>query len=397
MAWLQRLRNVVRPGRLQAELEREFSFHLSERIEELQAGGMSRDEAVCTARRQLGNVTLQTERTRDMDIIQLFETTLRNLRHAARALTRAPGFTATVIATLALGIGANSAVFSAIWAVVLRPLPFPHPERLVTVAQVNPKAKQPFVAPVRLADWNRLNTTFQSITGYYSQDDSELSGALPERLTRAFVAPGFLETWGIAPAIGRDFRPEEHSSAQPAVLISDRLWRRRFNADPNVVGNKLRFAGFSSAIIGVMPASFTMLRGIDLYSPSPVNTPFSQQRTLTWFRCVGRLKPGVSIDQARENLAAVQAALGREFPKPDAEIGTAVAPLRESTLGGARESLAGRNRYPDRRSSTLPGLPGRRRGSGPCRLCHAEVCAGPWILPACSSRSRRGSRKREGE
>ena len=85
---------------------------------------------------------------------------------------------------------------------VLRPLPFPHPERLVTVEQVNPKAKQPFVAPVRLADWNRLNTTFQSITGYYMQDDSELSGALPERLTRAYVAPRFLETLGIAPAIG---------------------------------------------------------------------------------------------------------------------------------------------------------------------------------------------------
>src|SRR5262249_7147739 len=177
------------------------------------------------------------------------------------------------------------------------------------------------------------------ITGYYMQDDSELSGELPERMTRAFVAPRFLETWRIAPAIGRDFRPEEHSPAQPAVLISDRLWRRRFNADPNVLGKKLRFAGFSSAIIGVMPAAFTMLRGVDLYSPSPLNTAFAQARTLTWFRCVGRLKPGVSIEQGRANLAAVQEALGRECPKPDAEIGTAVAPLHEATLGGARQSL----------------------------------------------------------
>jgi hypothetical protein len=95
------------------------------------------------------------------------------------------------MAPLALGIGATSAVFSPIWAVVLRPLPFPHPERLVTVEQVNPKAKQPFVAPVRLADWNRLNTTFQSISGYYMQDDSELSGELPERLTRAVLLASF--------------------------------------------------------------------------------------------------------------------------------------------------------------------------------------------------------------
>ena len=105
---------------------------------------------------------------------------------------------------------------------------------------------------------------------------------------------------------------------QPAVLISDRLWRQRFDADPNVLGKKLRFAGFSSEIIGVMPASFTMLRGVDLYSPSPVNTRYAQQRTITWFRCVGRLRPGVSIEQARANLAAVQTVLGREFPKPDA-------------------------------------------------------------------------------
>jgi putative ABC transport system permease protein len=339
VSWAGRIRNALRPRRVGREIEKELAFHLTEKIEELQASGMSETEALRAAQRQIGNATYQAERTRDMDINQRVEASLRNLRHAARGLLRAPGFTATVLATLALGIGANSAVFSAIWAVVLRPLPFPHPERLVTVEQVNPKAKQPSVAPVRLADWNRLNSTFQSITGYYMQDDSELSGELPERLTRAFVAPRFLETWGIAPAIGRDFRLEEHSPAQPTVLISDRLWRRRFNANPNVVGKKLGFAGFSSEIIGVMPASFTMLRGVDLYSPSPVNASYAQQRTLTWFRCVGRLKPSVTVEQARANLAAVQAALGREFPKPDAEIGTAVAPLQETTLGGARESL----------------------------------------------------------
>src|SRR5689334_15828534 len=339
MSWVGRVRNALRPGRVGREIDRELAFHLREKLDELQAAGLSETEAALAAQRQIGNRTYQTERTRDVDINQRVEAILRNLRHAARSLLKAPGFSATVIATLALGIGANSAVFSAIWAVVLRPLPFPHPERLVTVDQVNPKAKQPFVAPVRLADWNRLNTTFQSITGYYLQDDSELSGELPERMSRAFVAPRFLETWGIAPAIGRDFQLEEHSPAQPTVLISDQLWRRRFNADPNVLGKKVRFAGFSSEIIGVLPASFTMLRGIDLYSPSPLNTTFAQQRTLTWFRCVGRLKPGVSTEQARANLAAVQAALGREFPNPDAEIGTAVTPLWETTLGRTRESL----------------------------------------------------------
>src|SRR5712671_431474 len=181
MAWLERLWNVVRPNRLQRELSRELSFHLLERIEELEDGGMSRDEAARTAHLQLGNYTVQIERTREMDIHQRFDTTIRNLRHAARALARAPGFTATVVVTLALGIGANSAVFSAIYAVLLRPLPFPNADQLVTLAQSNPKMRQPFVAPVRLEDWNRMNTTFQAISGYYTQDESELSGELPER------------------------------------------------------------------------------------------------------------------------------------------------------------------------------------------------------------------------
>jgi putative ABC transport system permease protein len=341
MAWFQRLWNVVRPARLQRELNRELSFHLLERIEELQASGMSRDDAMRTARLQLGNYTVQIERTREMDIHQRLDTTLRNLRHAVRALAKAPGFTATVVATLALGIGANSAVFSAIYAVLLRPLPFPNADQLVTVAQVNPKARQPFVAPVRLADWNRLNTTFQAITGYYIQDESELSGELPERLTRAFVASRFLQVWGIAPALGRDFSPmEEHFGGPPAVLISDRLWRRRFNADPNVIGKTLRLGRSFVPIIGVMPASFQFpVRAVDLWSMSADDASFARSRELTWYNGVGRLKSGVSIQQARANLAAVQAALGREFPKPDAEISSSIEPLKEATVGGVRGSL----------------------------------------------------------
>jgi putative ABC transport system permease protein len=341
MAWRQRLWNVVRPSRLQAELDRELSFHLSERIEELQADGMSLDEAVRTARRQFGNVTLHLERSRDMDINQRFETTLRNLRHAARALARAPGFTATVVATLALGIGANSAVFSAIYAVLLRPLPFPSSDQLVTVAQSSLRVRQPFVAPVRLADWNRMNTTFQAITGYYMQDESELSGELPERLTRALVASRFLQVWGVAPAIGRDFSPmEEHFGGPPAVLISDRLWRRRFAADPNVIGRTLRFARSSVPIIGVMPASFLFpQRGVDLWSPSQDDAPFAQRRDLTWYNGVGRLKPRVALAQARADLAAVQADLARAFPKPDSELSAVIKPLKETTVAGVKNSL----------------------------------------------------------
>src|SRR5437660_1463744 len=128
-----------------------------------------------------------------MDLNQRLDPFLRNLRYATRALLRTPAFTATVVLTLALAIGANSAVFSAIYAVLLRPLPFPAADELVRITQSNPRTAEVFVAPIRLEEWNRMNATLGGITGYYFQDVSELSGELPERLREALVAPRFLQ------------------------------------------------------------------------------------------------------------------------------------------------------------------------------------------------------------
>jgi putative ABC transport system permease protein len=340
MAWHRKLRNIIRPGRLQKDLERELAFHIAERADDLRAAGLRSGDALFEARRRFGNYSAQMERTRDMDIHSGIEAAIRNARQSARALCKAPGFAAAVVLTLALGIGANSAVFSAVYAVLLRPLPFPHSEQLVTLGQIAHGNPQP-VAPVRLEDWNRDNSTFQAISGYYSQDDSELSGSLPEKLRRAFVAPRFLQVWGVAPAIGRDFSPqEEHFGGPSAVLISDRFWRRRFNADPNVVGKALRIGRVSIPIIGVMPASFLFPeRDVDLWATSPNDAPFARSRDLTWFNAIGRLKPGVTQAQALANLAAVQANLGRQFPKPDANIAVSLKPLKEATVGGVRKSL----------------------------------------------------------
>ena len=339
--WLGRLRNVVRPARMDGELERELRFHVAERIDELQESGMSADAAARLARQQFGNYTTQRERTRDMDISDGLDALLRNVRLALRGLAKSPAFSATVVLTLALAIGANSAVFSAINAVLLRPLPFPHGDQLVSIAQMQSKTPQPQIAPARVEDWNRMNHTFQAISGYYTQDDSELSGELPEKLTHALVAPRFLEVWGISPQIGRDFTPqEEHYGGPDAVLISDRLWRRRFGADPNVLGKRLRLGSSSVPIIGVMPASFAFAeKDVDLWSISAPDFPYARSRDLTWFTGIGRLKPGVSLAQARSDLAGVQADLGRQFPKPDAEIRPGIEPLKEQTVGGVRKSL----------------------------------------------------------
>lgn len=266
---------------------------------------------------------------------------LRNLRLAVRNLAKAPGFAVAVIVTLALGIGANSAVFSAIDAVLLRPLPFPESGRLMRLYQRSPKNPDSYVAPVRLEDWNRLNSTFAAISGYYGEDDSETTGILPERLSRALVAPRFLEVWGVSPQLGRWFTPrEEHFGGPQAVVISDRFWRRRFGADPGVLGKSLRLNQYNYQIVGVMPASFDLaLRGFDIWTSNWSDAPYAQSRESTWFIVIGRLKPGVTIERARANLSAVQIRLGEQFPKTDAQLTIAVQPLRDSMVNGSRQSL----------------------------------------------------------
>lgn len=265
----------------------------------------------------------------------------RNLKYAGRTLAKTPGFTVTVILTLALGIGANSAVFTAIDAVLLRPLPFPDGDELVTLTQSQPKITQPFVAPVRLEEWTRLNSTLQAISGYYTEDISELSGEFPEKLRRAAVAPRFLQVLGIAPALGRDFTPEEERFGGPdAVLISNRLWQRRFGGDPNAIGRTLRTGRTAFSIVGIMPDSFRFPdRDVDLWAPSPPDAPYAQSREATWYTAIGRLKPAVTPAEARANLATVQANLGRQYPKTDAMISATVEPLKEVTVGGVRKSL----------------------------------------------------------
>lgn len=341
MRWTRRLYNCFRPARLRTDLERELAFHIREAEDDLLASGLSRAEAARQARLRFGSMATHIEGTQEMDINLLLDSCARNLRLAVRGLARTPVFTAAVILTLALGTGVNSAVFSVIDAVLLRPLPFPESERLVVVQQLDRKRPDPQVAPARLLDWNRLNTTFVAISGAYLEDVSELSGELPERYRRAFLAPRYLEVLGVFPAIGRDFNSLEEKWGGPsAALISNRLWRRRFNSDPNVAGRTLRIGNASVPVIGVMPAGFGFPdRDVDIWSATTMDAPFARARTLNWFRSVGRIKPGVSVAQARENLIAVQANLGRQFPVPDADISVSVTPLMESTVGGAKRSL----------------------------------------------------------
>jgi putative ABC transport system permease protein len=326
-----------------AQMNSELRFHIDELIDENIAAGMAPEEARRRALLEFGGREQIKEDLRDVYRIRVLDATAANVKSAFHFLRKSPTFSATVILTLALAIGANSAVFSAIDAILLRPLPFPDAYQLMRVDQYNAKTSSPFhlVAPVRLEDWNRLNSTFQALTGFYTEDVSESTGPLPEKVTRAWVSPRFFQVWGVAPSLGREFAPmEEILNGPPAVLISDRFWRRRFNGDPNVIGKNLRLDGHLTTIVGVMPPSFLFpIRDTDLWCPIPAGLSYGQARENNWFTVIGRLKPSVTLAQARANLSTVQAQLGRQFPKTDADLSVGIEPLKEITISDSRRSL----------------------------------------------------------
>ncbi len=327
------------------EIDRELAFHLDEAARANRQAGMSVAEARRQASIALGGREQTAQQLREVHGSVLWEALSINTGAALRFLRRSPSFSFAIILTLALGIGANTAVFSAIDAVLLRPLAFPQGDRLVALEQHDDGSKDPEtkLAPPRLEDWNRLNHTFGAISGYYTQDVSETAGALPERLQQVLVAPRFLEVWGVAPALGRSFTAEEEHFGGPlAVLISDRLWRRRFGAAPDLAGKHLRLGSSSYAVAGVMPASFSTAfpaHEADLWTPQPVDAPYAQSRESTWYTAVGRLKPGVSLEQARADLAIVQAQLGRQYPRTDRTLHAVLVPEKTLVVGEAGSSL----------------------------------------------------------
>jgi len=337
------MKRTRRPASAEDAMDREIAFHVDEQTQRYIEQGVSPTEARRRALLEFGGREQIKQSAREVQIWPAGEHLLFHLKAALRFLRKAPGFSLAVILTLALGIGANSAVFSAIDAVIFRPLPFPESDQLLVLSQRDTQGRgaNPFVAPVRLEDWNRMNSTFQAISGYYTDDLSETSGSLPEKVTEALVAPRFLQVMGASPVLGREFTPqEEHWGGPFPIIISYSLWQRRFHGDPGVIGKNLHIGGHSQPIIGVMPASFQFpSRDVDLWMVSVPDAPFAQGRDATWFTVIGRMKPGVTIDKAMADLRAVQSQLGHQFPKPDRELTVDAIALKETVVSSIRDSL----------------------------------------------------------
>jgi putative ABC transport system permease protein len=265
------------------------------------------------------------------------------LRAAARSVRHRRGVAAAVVATLTLGIGANSAIFSFVDAVLLRPLPYPDADRLVAAYELNRSVKQAtqLIAPVRLEEWNRDNHTFAALSGSYFENVTDTTGAVPERVEAMRTAPRFFAVLGVAAALGRTLSAdEERFGGAPAVVVSDGVWRIRFNSDPAIVGRRVVLSGVTRTIVGVMPASFRYPSATtEMWIPAQMPPGMMRERRARFLTVVGRLKPGVTIEQAHADLTALQARLGEQFPETDGGWGASLVELKEEQVGGVRRSL----------------------------------------------------------
>jgi putative ABC transport system permease protein len=260
---------------------------------------------------------------------------------AWRSLRRRPAFLAAAVVTLGCGAGVATAIFALVDTVLIKPLPYPDADQLVTVAEISPSAKEraSMIAPARLADWQRLTTTFVAISGSYSENVTDTSGDTPERLDARRVMPEFFQVFAMPPQAGRFFLPDEERYEGPgAAVISDSFWLRRFNRGAAAIGRALVIGEKPFTIVGVMPPTFTPAT-TDVWLPAQVWPGMVNVRDARYLGGIGRLKPGVEIDAGARDLVAVQAALAKEFPKTDANWSAEIRPLKESRIGTARAGL----------------------------------------------------------
>ena len=261
---------------------------------------------------------------------------------AFRSLTRRPAFALATILILGLGIGATTTLFSLIDTVLWKPLPYPDADQLVTVYEANPAKNQntSLMAPGRIEDWNRLSQSFTAISGSYSENVTDTSGAEPDRMAARRVSPRYFQVFGTAPVLGRWFSAEEEKFGGPgAAIISFNLWQRRFHGSQEAIGNRLVFSGQGYTVVGVMPDGFADPR-IELWLPAQLFPGLMQARDARFFGGVGRMKPGVTPRQAQDDLSRVQADLGRQFPKTDQGWSALVSDLKDARVGEYRSSLS---------------------------------------------------------
>jgi len=346
LALWHRFAALFRRRRLERDLDDELAFHLSMREADYRGDGIPAADARVAARRRFGNVTYLREQCRDMWTFHPLETLSQDVRYALRALRRSPGFTIVAVVALAIGVGANTAIFSLIDAMRARALPYTEPSRLVQLwgNVMRSRLERRGNSYMDFLDWRAQAKSFEDIAAFVTMTATLSGNDEPQRLSVEFVSAPYFSLLGVAPARGRTFAAQEDVVAAPGfvLILSDGLWKRRFGADPSVVGARVMLNARPYTVIGVMPPGFKGLSdAAELWAPFAVSAPpeTMNNRGNRGFGTLARLKPGATVASAQQELDAISRQLERQYPATNEKRGVEVSPLDVELFGALRPAL----------------------------------------------------------
>jgi putative ABC transport system permease protein len=351
-AWIRaltsRTRTWLSPSHVEQDFEHELEGHLEMLTDENVRRGMSPEEAKRAARIRLGGRTQLKETNRELHGLPFIETFLQDTRYAFRMLRKNPGFTAVAVLTLALGIGANTAIFSVVYAVLLKPLPYTNPDQLFTAFQAN---KQQGIAEtgcsyLNFEEWRAQNHVFSELAGIVAHQLTLTGRGEPTVVNTSVVTPEFFALLDVKPVAGRIFLPQDgKQGAPPVVLVSEDLWRGRFGADPKIIGTSINLDQRPSTVIGIISGAFRtpfFTTKQEVWIPlvqDPLFSTFMPKRGSHLLPVIGRLKPGVSVAQAQAEMDAISGRLAGEFPAENNGWTVRLVPLQKEIVGDVRTAL----------------------------------------------------------
>jgi macrolide transport system ATP-binding/permease protein len=339
--WLRKTALLFRRREFDQDLQEEMAFHREQTAKEFEAAGTTPEAARYAAMRQFGNATLLQERSRE--VVQFrAETVVQDLRFALRQLRRSPGLALTAILVLALGIGASTAIFAFVDAVLIRPLPYAAPNRLVDVDESEAVFPRSNLSRDDYEDWKRLNTTLKSLEVYGGTGFLLRAGSLSEPVPAARVSDGFFRTLGVTPFLGRDFRPGEDRPGQPRIaMISYGTWLKRFGGRRDVIGETISLSGEAYTIEAVLPRGFSFApqASAELWVPLLDKNGCEKRRSCHNLDGLGRLRDGVTVQAASADLKAIAAHLALVYPGSNKGQSASIVPLSELFVGKLRPTL----------------------------------------------------------
>jgi predicted permease len=335
-SWLKR-------RRWERQMHAEFQFHLENQLGDYMQQGLTREDAELRARRDFGALELAKDECRDQRAFEGVDRFLRDLRYAVRSLRKTPAYTAAAILTLALGIGANTAIFSALDGVVLKPLPYREPDRLVIIGLYNRSLKHATdVSYPDFLDWQRGARSFDQIAAFEPTGFDLTNPGSPEHVDAYEVSSGFFTTLGVNLAAGRFFSPgEDRIGGMPAAVISNRLWQERFHGNLAAIGKSITLNGAGYIIVGVLPPTFRFEeQPADVYTPIGRGEPlFRKDRTVHDILCIARLALGIGMSEAQAEMNTLQEHIDELNPTTEKGQGTSIVPLKQELIGDVAGTL----------------------------------------------------------